>query len=82
MGDIDKLMPDFVFDAAEPCSSVSPVRKIYNFLSRSGNMRKHITKNPFGKQTGFDPAVRAGKESVGFFQYCRCAALRALIVDK
>jgi hypothetical protein len=82
MGDIDKLMPDLVFDAAEPCSPVSPVRKKHNFLSRIGNMRKHISKNPFGKQTGFDPAVCAGKEPVGFFQHSRCAALRALIVDK
>ena len=81
-GDIDNLMPDFVFDAGEPGSPVSPVREKNNFLSGSGGMRKHISKNPFGKQTGFDPAVCAGKEPVGFFQHGRCAALRALIVDK
>ena len=82
MGDIDKLMPDLVFDAAEPCSPVSPVRKIHNLLSGSGNVRQQVSKNPFGKQTGFDPAVRAGKEPVGFVQHSRCAALMALIVDK
>jgi hypothetical protein len=82
MGDIDKLMPDFIFDTGEPCSPVSPVGKKHNFLFGSGGMRKQISKNPFGKQTGFDPAVCAGKEPVGFFQHSRCAALRAMIVDK
>jgi hypothetical protein len=82
VGDIDELMPNLVFDAAESCSPVSPVRKKHDFLSWSGNMRKHISENPFGKQTGFDPAESAGKEPVGFLQHSRCAALRALIVDK
>jgi len=82
MGDIDKLVPDLVFDTGVPCSPVPPVRKKHNFLSGSGYMWKHVSKNPFGKQTGFDPAVCTGKEPVGFIQHSRCAALVALIVDK
>lgn len=82
MGDIDKLMLELVSGAAEPCSPVSPVREINNFLSGSGNMWNHISKNPFGKQAGFNPAEGAGKEPVGFLKHGRCAALGAMIVDK
>jgi len=81
MGYIDKLMPYLVFNAGEPCSPVTPIREKHNFPSGSGDMRKHISKKPLGKQTGFNPAVCAGKEPVGFLQQSRCSALRTLIVD-
>jgi len=82
MGGIDKLMQNLVFDTGVPCSPVSPVRKKHDFLSGSRDMWQYISKNPLGKQARFDPAVSAGKEPVGFFQYGRCAALVALIIDK
>ena len=80
MGDIDKALLNFLAHAAVLHPAVTPVRQKKDISPRIRCVRQHIAENTFRNQTGFNPAILAGKYPVCFFKQRRRTALGALII--